>query len=251
METRDRAAWLAWHRIPAAFVAAILATALLAGGCGTQVTPATPEPGTPSAAAGTLTPPTPSPSLSPAYADTLRIGWGADPASAFHGYRGATEGQDPHVITLGSVVYSGLYRYDATFNAVPDLADGPCLPQGDGMIIRCHLIATTFQDGTPPTADDVAYTYQLWGRPTFSGTAGYGSETGRPRSSPTRTTSQARRRRSTSTSVAGTYPLTRILGCLSSSRPTSPVRNTPVRAVSTPTWGPTSSGSQTRSSTAS
>ena len=225
---------------------AMILVAALASCCGSQVTPSLSATPTPPAA-----PATPTPNPTPAYADTLRIGWGPDPASAFYGYRGATEGQDPHVITLRSVVYSALYRFDATLNAVPDLPDGPCLPQGDGMIIRCHLIATTFQDGTPLTADDVAYTYQLWGRPTFSGTAGYGSETGRPRSSPTRTTSQARRRRSTSTSVAGTYPLTRILGCLSSSRPTSPVRNTPVRAVSTPTWGPTSSGSQTRSSTAS
>jgi ABC-type transport system substrate-binding protein len=58
-------------------------------------------------------------------------------------------------------VNSALYRYDARWDAVPDLADGPCRPQGDGTVIRCRLIETTFQDGTPVTADDVAYTFQL------------------------------------------------------------------------------------------
>ncbi len=59
------------------------------------------------------------------------------------------------------MVYSRLYRYDARYNAIPDLADGPCVPQGDGTVIRCRIIETTFHDGTPLTADDVAYTYRL------------------------------------------------------------------------------------------
>jgi ABC-type transport system substrate-binding protein len=76
------------------------------------------------------------------------------------------------------VVYSALYRYDAAFSAVPDLADGPCLPQGDGTDIRCRLIETTFHDGTTLTADDVAYTYRLFSRPSFSGGPYGGSWTG-------------------------------------------------------------------------
>ena len=68
-------------------------------------------------------------------------------------------------IVLGSLVYSALYRYDAHYNAIPDLADGPCAPRGDGTVIRCRLIETTFHDGTPLTADDVAYTYGVFLRP--------------------------------------------------------------------------------------
>ena len=144
--------------------------ALLASGCGTQVAPAsTSAIAAPSAATATLLPVTPTPSPSPAYADTLRIGWNPSPGFAIYGFRGATEGQDLHQISLGSVVYGGLYWYDARYAAVPDLADGPCQPRGDGTVVRCHLIDATFQDGTPLTADDVAYSYQLFSQPTFSG----------------------------------------------------------------------------------
>jgi ABC-type transport system substrate-binding protein len=120
-------------------------------------------------------------SPSSAYADTLRIGWnpginGSDIPFAWFGFRDATSALVPSQITVGGAIFSGLYRYDATWGAVPDLADGPCLPQGDGRVIRCRLIATTFHDGTPLTADDVAFTYQLEQRSTFTGLwAGVGS----------------------------------------------------------------------------
>ena len=69
-------------------------------------------------------------------------------------------------VGLGTLVESALYRYDARDNAIPDLADGPCVAQGaDGTVIRCRLVETTFHDGTPLTADDVAFTYALFQRP--------------------------------------------------------------------------------------
>src|SRR5664280_2087066 len=82
---------------------------------------------------------------------------------AEYGFRVATDDAQLafHNVTLASVAYGGLYRYDATFNAVPDLADGPCLPQGDGTVLRCRIIETIFHDGTPLTADDVANSYHL------------------------------------------------------------------------------------------
>ncbi len=161
----------------------LLFTVLLAAGCGTASTPAPsplasvePAGTTPAAtAAQGLGAPTPAPTQSPgatptpAYAEALRIGWDPSPGWALYGFRGALEGQDWHQLDLGKVVFGGLYWYDASFAAVPDLADGPCLPQGDGTVIRCHLIETTFQDGTPVTADDVAYTYRLFSQPAFSG----------------------------------------------------------------------------------
>ena len=109
----------------------------------------------------------------PAYADTLRVSFGnggGDFGISFDYFRRAS-GTDydryHYLLDIGSVVYSRLYRYDAAFNAVPDLADGPCEPRGDGTVIRCRLIETTFHDGTPLTADDVAYTYEVYQRDLF------------------------------------------------------------------------------------
>ena len=45
----------------------------------------------------------------------------------------------------------------------------PASPRGsDGTVIRCRLVEATFHDGTPVTAEDVAYTYQVFQhRPPF------------------------------------------------------------------------------------
>lgn len=59
------------------------------------------------------------------------------------------------------LMYSGLYRYDATYRARPDLADGPCLQSADKLRLTCHLLPATFHDGSPVTAEDVAFSYQL------------------------------------------------------------------------------------------
>jgi len=154
----------------------ILCVAMLTWGCGTQVTPPTPT-ATPTAASLAPTPTAtaaPASAPAPAFADTLRIGWpvkntGGSPG-AIPGFRdtiGFVSYSGIPAINLSSVVYSSLYRYDARFNAVPDLADGPCLPRGDGTVIRCRIVDTTFHDGTPLTANDVAYSYRLFTRDAF------------------------------------------------------------------------------------
>jgi ABC-type transport system substrate-binding protein len=62
------------------------------------------------------------------------------------------------------LVYSALYRYNDSFEPVPDLAAEPCDISADGLTITCRLVETTFHDGTPLTADDVVYTYELASR---------------------------------------------------------------------------------------
>jgi ABC-type transport system substrate-binding protein len=59
------------------------------------------------------------------------------------------------------LVYSALYRYDDSLAPVPDLAAEPCDISADQLTITCRLVETTFHDGTPLTADDVAYTFEL------------------------------------------------------------------------------------------
>lgn len=57
-------------------------------------------------------------------------------------------------------VYSGVYRLDQSQSPVPDLAEEPCLVSGDLLVITCSLRDATFHDGTPVTADDVAFAYR-------------------------------------------------------------------------------------------
>jgi len=142
-----------------------VACALLAGSCSPQATPSPPATPTPAAL---------SPSPAPAYADTLRIGYwnpgllgGTTNTPYSYVYRGRVQPSIPPTLTFVSVVYDGLYRYDAHFGTVPDLADGPCHPQADPKVIRCRIISTTFHDGSPLTADDVAYTFQLLSQETL------------------------------------------------------------------------------------
>ena len=146
--------------------AVVLCVGTLVLGCGNQATRApTSTPTSAPASAPATTPAAAAPAA--VYGDTLRIGWPSqiNPAmgwpDAFFGFRDAAGSIVSHQVTLGSVVYSALYRYDAHGAAIPDLADGPCVPQGDGKVIRCRLIETRFQDGTTLTADDVAYSYEL------------------------------------------------------------------------------------------
>ncbi|MDQ3880736.1 MAG: ABC transporter substrate-binding protein [Chloroflexota bacterium] len=62
------------------------------------------------------------------------------------------------------MIYSALYRYDDAFDPVPDLAAEPCIVAGDSVTITCTIVETTFHDGTPLTADDVVFTYELGNR---------------------------------------------------------------------------------------
>ena len=58
-------------------------------------------------------------------------------------------------------VYSGVYRLDESLSPVPDLAEEPCAISADLLVVTCVLRDATFHDGTPVTAEDVAFTYQL------------------------------------------------------------------------------------------
>jgi len=173
MSTRNRQAagtrgTAAWRAIGA--TAAVVAVIASLAGCGSSATSlptaSGPADGTASPASATATP-TPA-----AYADTLRIGgvdWDSNGSEMgqLRQASGGPIGLPALTLGLGTFVHSALYRYDARDNAVPDLADGPCALQGDGTVVRCRLIETTFHDGTPMTADDVAFTYRLFQRPTI------------------------------------------------------------------------------------
>ncbi|MDP8905408.1 MAG: peptide ABC transporter substrate-binding protein [Chloroflexota bacterium] len=66
-----------------------------------------------------------------------------------------------HPELASRLVYNGLYRYDDSLAPVPDLAAEPCTIADDGLTITCTLVEATFHDGTPLTADDVVFTYEL------------------------------------------------------------------------------------------
>ena len=66
-----------------------------------------------------------------------------------------------HPELASRLVYNGLYRYDDALAPVPDLAAEPCTVAGDDVTITCTLVEATFHDGTPLTADDVVFTYEL------------------------------------------------------------------------------------------
>jgi peptide/nickel transport system substrate-binding protein len=66
----------------------------------------------------------------------------------------------PHLIAL-RMVNATLFRPDATLTPVPDLASEPCAVTTDGVTITCALRAATFHDGSPVTADDVVFNYEL------------------------------------------------------------------------------------------
>jgi ABC-type transport system substrate-binding protein len=71
------------------------------------------------------------------------------------------------------LVYSALYRYDDSLAPVPDLAAEPCAIGDDGVTITCELVDATFHDGSPLTADDVAFTYELGRRSDCAFAFGY------------------------------------------------------------------------------
>jgi len=146
----------AW-RVTGGWVAVALLVASLVSGCGNQsITPA------PTATPTTTPPPTATPAPTPtpvAYADTLRIGTPGGPV------RDAMQGLASSQLHMPWAVTGFLYEFDARFGVVPALADGECfVPGADGTVIRCRIIETTFHDGTPLTADDVAYSFRLFGR---------------------------------------------------------------------------------------
>lgn len=77
----------------------------------------------------------------------------------------------PEMPALPRFVHAALYRYDDTLSPVPDLAAEPCAIGDDQVTITCRLAEATFHDGSPVTAADVAYTFELARRSgcTFTG----------------------------------------------------------------------------------
>ena len=125
------------------------------------------------APAPTEAPTAPTTGARPHLTDTLRIGFvpGALERTfgLYAGFRHASDRFPWGIVLPPGVAHAALYRPDDRFEAIPDLADGPCEPTGsDGTVIRCRLVEATFHDGTPVTAEDVAYTYQVFQhRPPF------------------------------------------------------------------------------------
>jgi ABC-type transport system substrate-binding protein len=150
-----------WRAIGASLAAAAILASLAA--CSATTSPSASGP----VSSGAAPVVTPVPAATPTdYADTLRIG---GDLSWFRGWWVGVEESGVPALTFGRLTYSGIYRYDDRDNAGPDLADGQCfVPGADGKVIRCRLVETTFHDGTPLTADDVAYTYQIFQRPVMN-----------------------------------------------------------------------------------
>jgi ABC-type transport system substrate-binding protein len=67
---------------------------------------------------------------------------------------------DRYVAHALRFVYSSLYRLGPELVPVPDLAAAPC-ETADAQAWTCRLRSATFHDGTPLTARDVAFTYEL------------------------------------------------------------------------------------------
>jgi ABC-type transport system substrate-binding protein len=88
-------------------------------------------------------------------------------AAPFFRSTNAIEGRAASHPELASrLIYSALYRYDDSLSPVPDLAAEPCEITDDGLTITCELVEAIFHDGSPLTADDVAFSYEL-GRRSF------------------------------------------------------------------------------------
>ena len=121
--------------------AALALVGMLVAGCGAGATPtpsaslavsaaAEPADTAPTASgpssAVTLATASPTSVATPAFADTLTVGWSPEIDGdgwpyADYGFRNATDAAfyGWHLISPGSVVYSGLYRYDATVRRRP------------------------------------------------------------------------------------------------------------------------------------
>jgi ABC-type transport system substrate-binding protein len=140
----------------------LLAAILALGACSPAPSPTpTPASTAPSAASPT-----------PAIADTIRIAMPATMTPT--GVHGPPTGmgplsnsnfQQPRPYSdpgpLLRMVYGALYKFDDHLAPVPDLASEPCRISPDSLTFTCRLVNATFHDGTPLTAEDVAFTYDL------------------------------------------------------------------------------------------
>lgn len=90
-----------------------------------------------------------SPSPSP-IAQTLRV---VSPITSLLG--------GPGTPVVNGFLHAQLFRLDTRFDAVPELADGPCVASADELTMTCGIRAATFHDGSPVTVDDVAFSLGL------------------------------------------------------------------------------------------
>ncbi len=98
--------------------------------------------------------------LQPAYGDMIIRGSIGDASVLLPVL--ATDGASFDIISL---IYNGLVKYDKDINLVPDLAEKWEISD-DGLVIRFHLRKDVkWQDGTPFTARDVEFTYNLYVNP--------------------------------------------------------------------------------------
>jgi ABC-type transport system substrate-binding protein len=148
-------------------IALPLAALLLAACAATPSPSLTTSPGTsPSAAPGSSTPgtSTSAPQTNPAAGNRIVVGvWGPPfVLPPFVYMSNAFPFRPPlRADLVVQLAYNGLYRYNETLDAVPDLAAAPCDIAADKVTITCTLVNTTFHDGTPLTANDVVFTYEL------------------------------------------------------------------------------------------
>ena len=99
----------------------VVLAALLTGGCGTQPTQSPALPASPAVT------PAPTRSPDPVHADTLRVGYRYD---WFPAERQASTAIPGFGTDFGYLVHAALYRLDARFDVLPDVADGACCVPG-------------------------------------------------------------------------------------------------------------------------
>jgi ABC-type transport system substrate-binding protein len=73
----------------------------------------------------------------------------------------ASSSDDEQDVLIERFLYNGLFRYDGILRPVPDLARDPCIVSADGLTATCSIREATFSNGTPMTADDVVFTFEL------------------------------------------------------------------------------------------
>ncbi len=116
---------------------------------------------------GCTTTPSPSPSAAAtlteaAYADTITIGLIINNGSpSAIQLSNATAPGDDQGWFVDRFLHRALYRHDAQFAPVPDLAAEPCEVGADQVTIACRLGDAVFSNGDPVTASDVVFTFEL------------------------------------------------------------------------------------------
>jgi len=86
----------------------------------------------------------------------LRVALTAEPLNLSAAY------QDESSAFVGGLVHAGLYRPDGTLLPQPVLAEGAPVSSAGGATVQITLkTGLTFHDGSPLSAEDVLFTYEL------------------------------------------------------------------------------------------